>query len=468
LVASAANKLLLALVFDKADYVPIQTTPDVRVLAFTFALSCGAAFVFGLLPAIRMPSEIARTIRGARFRWGKALIVGEVAVSLVVLVGAGVFSRSLANLTGQQFGFDRTRVLVISVDPSLARYEYNRLRPLYQQLASRLNALPGVEKASFSYYSPFNGCCWAFSVSVPGYTPKARENMVAQLNRVSPHYFETLATKVLHGRTFDERDGPTAGRVAVVTDAFAQRYFPNEDPIGRSFTIDSEGHNADREIIGVVENTKYSSPREQPRPMAFLPLLQVRANESASSGNYQSNFINAIEVRSSGDPMLVAGLVQRTLAEIAPDLPVLRVDTLSEQIGGTVSQERAIARLAVLFGSLALVLTCVGLYGLMAYLVQRRTKEIGIRIALGVPRGAVIRMVMREALEQVVVGILVGMPMAFAVTQLIASQLYDVSPSNPTYAATAALVLIVGVTLAGYAPAYRASRTDPIRALRQE
>lgn len=369
-VASAGTKLLLALFFHSTDYVPIQTSPDVRVLAFTFALSCAAAIVFWLAPAIRMSSEIAPAIKGTSpgvkgsvlsrqgFGLGSTLIIGEVALSLVVLVGAASFTRSLANLTGQQFGFDREHVLVIDVDPGLARYDYSRLGPLYQEMYSRLNSLPGVKSAAFSYYSPFNRCCWSFSISVQGYTPKPEENTVTLLNRVSPRYFETLGTKVLLGRTFDEHDTPASPRVAVVNEAFVRRYSPNDNPIGRRFGIGSdEGTAGDLEIVGVIENSKYRGPREESSPMAFLPLLQVRAGGSASHG---------------------------------------------------------------------------------------------------------------EVLLQGIAGILIGVPAAVAVTQLVASQLYDVSPTDPKSSAIAALMLMLCITVAGYVPARRASRVDPMVALRHE
>jgi predicted permease len=442
--------------------------PDVRVLAFTFALSCGAALVFGLVPAIRLQKDIAPAMKGVRFGCGKALIVGEIAVSLTVLAGAGSLTQSLANLAGQRFGFERTHLLIASVDPGLAQYSLSRLGPLYEQLLSRLNSLPGVKSASLSYYSPFNGCCWAFTVAIPGYTPQPHESMSAVLNRVSPRYFETLGTSVLRGRPFDEHDTPTSRRVIVVNDTFVQRFFPNEDPIRRNITIDSEGPDVPLEIVGVVENAKYEDPREDARPMIFLPLLQMKPGEPTASSEYRSNFINAIEVRSAGDPGEIAGLVRRTLTDIDPGLPLLRIETLSDHVEQTLRQERSVAVLASFFGFLALALTCVGLYGLMAYLVQRRTGEIGIRIALGARRGTVIVMVIREALAQSAAGIVVGTAMTFAATRLIASQLYGVNPADPQSATAAALILIVCLGVAGYLPARRASRIDPIRALRQE
>ena len=333
---------------------------------------------------------------------------------------------------------------------------------------ARLNSLPGVKSAAFSYYSPFNGCCWAYSVSVQGYTPQPQQNFSARLNRVSSRYFETLGTRVLRGRVFDEHDTPVSSRVAVVNEAFVNRYLPDGNPTGRRFGIDrDDGTPADLEIVGVVENAKYDSPREDPTPMAFLPLLQVKQGDAASARD-GSNFITAIEVRATGNPTAVVGQVRQALAEIDPGLPVLRVDTLSDHIGRELNQENAIAVLTMCFGLLALVLACVGLYGLMAYMVQRRTSEIGIRMALGANRSAVVGMVLREALAQGVVGILIGIPAAFAATQLVANQLYGVSPTDPQHSAIAALVLILCIAIAGYVPARRAAKVDPMVALRCE
>jgi predicted permease len=467
LVAAAAARLLVAMVFDAADYVPIRTTPDARALAFTFAVTCASALAVGLLPAIRMRSDVAPSLRGVRFRMGKAIVIGQVAASLAVLAGAGALVFTLVNLTRQPFGFERSQVLVVNVDPRLAQYDYDRLAPLYQQLDSRLNALPGVRSASFSSYSPFNGCCWGHSVSVPGYTPGPDEDTVTLLNRVSPRYFQTLGTKLLRGRTLREDDTPISRRVIVVNEAFARRYFPDDDPVGRIVNLDSDD-DVDQEIVGVVESTKYDEPRDAVRPMIFLPFLQMQAGVPASSGDYQSNFINAIEVRAASDPAGMAESIRQTLAEIAPDLPVLRVETLSDQVAQTLGQERVTATLAVFFGLVALILTCVGLYGVMAYLIQRRTREIGVRIALGAARGTVIGMMIREALEQAFVGILVGTPAAFTAIRLFESRLYGVSPTNPQNVAVATLVLTACLGLAAYLPARRASRLDPNAVLRAE
>jgi predicted permease len=393
--------------------------------------------------------------------------MAEVALSLVVLAGAGTFARSLANLSEQRFGFNRDHVLVVNIDTAHAGYSYNQLGPLYRRMYSRLNSLPGIKSASFSSYSPFNDCCSAFSAGVQGYARKPGERMSVRFDRVSPGYFQTLGTKVLLGLAFNELGAPTPRRVAVVNEEFVHRFLLNENPLGRRFGFGDERNAGDLEIVGVVENAKYDSPREERTPMAFLPLLQAKPGDSTAAAD-DSNFVNTIEIRSSGRPEAIAAEVRRALAGIDSRLPVLRVSTLAENVSLMLNQENVIAALALFFALVALVLSCLGLYGLMAYAVQRRTSEIGIRIALGARRGAVIGMIIREALVQGVIGIVIGVPAAFAALQLVANQLYGVSPTDPKYSVAAALVLLICLAVAGWIPALRASRVDPIVALRYE
>jgi predicted permease len=481
-IASESTKLLVALAFRGTEYVPIQTAPDLRVLGFTFALSCATAIVFGLVPALRMSSGIAPSIKNAspgikgsalshrRFGSGKILITAQLALSLVVLAGAGAFARSLANLTSQRFGFDRENVLVVNIDPAGAGYQYNWLGSLYGQMDSRLNALPGVKSASLSYYSPFNHCCWGFSIAVEGYMAKPNEERGALLNRVSPRYFETLGMKVLVGRAIDERDTPASQRVAVVTEAFVHNFFPNENPIGRRIGVgDDRKGRGDIEIAGVGADAKYDDPAEPPPPMVFLPLLQLKPGQDAVlTGEENSNFIRTIEVRTVANPAAITGEVRQALAEIDPGLTVLRVNTLSGDVGQTLNQQSVIADLAGFFGLLALILSCIGLYGLTAWMVQRRTSEIGVRAALGASRGRVIATFVGEAWIQGAVGILIGIPATFAAAKLVANQLYGVSPTDPKTSVAAALVLVLCITVAGYLPARRATRIDPMAALRYE
>src|SRR5262245_50099303 len=481
LVASTGARLLINLFFGGANYVPIQTEPDVRVLVFTLVVSSLSALIFGVLPAIRVSSDVAMTIRGTsasikssalsrrNFGLGRTVIMAQVPLAIVGLAGSGSFTRSLGNLSGQRFGFDPANVLIVDVDPVVAGYKDDRLASLYDRIFSRLNAISGVSSASMSLYSPFKGCCWSFSIAVEGFTPKENEDDGAMLNRVSPRYFETIGTRVLQGRSFDEHDTPTSRAVAVVNEAFVRLYIPDGKPIGKHFGIGDKSTRGDLEIVGVVDNAKYDRPREAVRPMAFLPLLQLKPGPgSINTGQYGSNFINAIEVRSTGNRTALAVEVRRVLAEIDPALVLFNMNTVSDNVRQALRQELVIASLAMFFGLLGLVLACVGLYGLTAYMIQRRTGEIGIRLALGADRGNVIGMVIRDALAQGIAGVLIGIPAAFIAVRLVASHLFGVGPTDLQDSVLAAGVLLLCIAIAAFLPAYRASRVDPAIALKYE
>ncbi|HEY6358348.1 MAG TPA: FtsX-like permease family protein, partial [Vicinamibacterales bacterium] len=476
-IAGVGTKLLVAATFRGAEVVPIDTLPDLRVLAFTLILSAVAVLMFGVLPTLHIATEIAPGMKGAGDEWsghrrgrlgiGAMLIIGEAALSVVVLTGAGALVRSLENLGHQSFGFDHARVLTLNIDPARAGYDHQHLAPLYHQLEEHLNALPGVTSASFSTYSPLNECCSAFTIVIDGYTPKQDERTGAMIDRGSPRYFETIGTRLLRGRTFDAHDTPDGPPVAVVSEAFVRRFFPHDDPIGRRFGFGGNAMRArDLEIIGVVEDAKYDEIRADAVPTAFLPLLQAPPNPIGVLT--ETDFANVIEIRTAGRPDALAGEVRAALTGIDPELSVLRVATVADHLSNALSQDDIVAALATFFGLLALVLTCVGLYGLTAFGVSRRTSEIGLRMALGARRSAVTGMVIGRVLTQGAIGALIGVPIAFISGRLIASQLYGVSPTDPRYSALAAVGLILCITIAGLIPARRAARIDPIQALRSD
>lgn len=478
-LASSGTKVLLALFFRGTGYVPIETSPDVRVLVFTFAISCAAAVLFGFAPALRMTSLKATgvsaaspRVKGSRLSHhslglGTLLVVAQVALSLVVIAGAGTFSRSLRNLESQQFGFHHEHVLIADIDTTHRAYNMNQLALLYRQMYSRLNAIPEVRSASFSDYSPFNKCCWGFSISIQRYTPGPREELHARLNRISPGYFQTIGTQLFLGRNFDERDIGSSRSVAIVNEEFVRRYFPHENPIGQRFGIGGPSHATNFEIVGVVANAKYESPREETTTMAFLPLLEGIDGKPPSIDD-ESQFANVIEVRTVGSPEAVSAAIRHALAEIDPSLPVLRVNTLSDDVDLMLNQEKVTSNLALFFGFVALILSCLGVYGLMAYAVQRRTNEIGVRMALGARRASVITMVTRDAVVRGICGIAIGIPAAFGALQLAANQLYGVNPHDLRYPLGAGIILLLSIAVAGFIPALRASRVDPLIALRYE
>ena len=468
--------LLTGLAFSGMERPPMSTSPDARMLAFTAVLSCMSAVLFGLLPALRRDTALGAAIKvgpisapaqpSRRFGIGSWLIVGQVALSLVVLATAGALVRTLTHLASQRLGFDREHVLIIDIDPARAGYEYRRLAPLYRELSTRLNAVPGVTRAAASYYSPFHECCWGFTVAVDGYTPPSGERASAMLNRVSSGYFETLAIPVLSGRRFDERDTNASARVAIVNAEFVRRYAATS-PIGRRFGIGSDRASMALEIVGVVADSKHDDPRQAPRPMAFLPLLETIPGDPLPERD-ESQFVRTIEVRVVGEPTSITGAIRRELSAIDPHLSVLRIHTLSDDINRSLTRERAVADLAAWFACVALVLTSVGLYGLTAYAVRRRTTEIAVRIALGADRGRVLGMVVRDVLIQATVGIGLGIPAAFAAMRLLRGLLYGVSPTDPTYAVGGGAILIMCMIVAGYGPARYASRIEPMAALRAE
>jgi macrolide transport system ATP-binding/permease protein len=379
----------------------------------------------------------------------------------VLLIGAGLVTESLRNLENQRFGFVTDGRLIVNIDPSLAGYTPDKLYGLYQRLEEALPQIPGVLRASLSGYSPLGGNNWNERVYIAGKPPDYRWT-APSWDRVGPHYFETIGTRLLRGRAIDERDTPAARHVAVINETFARRFFLNDNPIGQQFGMGDTSHSGDYEIVGMVEDAKYQDTRGPAYATFFLPLLQT------PSGDQLRGWVGAIELHVAGKPENLEPAVRKTLADVDPNLSVLNMVSFGEQVTRNFNQERLIARLTELFGLVALILACIGLYGITAYSVAQRTNEIGIRMALGADRGNVLGLVLRGALAQLGLGLGIGIPAALVGGRVLADQLYGVKSYDPMILGLAAVILAACAVLAISVPARRATRVDPIVALRYE
>ncbi len=447
---------------------PLDTAPDIGVLGFTAGVSIVAGLLFGLVPAIQASrtnlssamKEKTRTRGPLRFSLSSLMVVMQVGLSMVLLTGAGLFARSLVKLQNEEVGFDRENVLVLGIDPRLANYKPSELPALYQQIVERLGSLPQVRTVSMATYAPMSGTSRTSSVKVSGYTPQPDEDLVAQDILAGPKYAETLGLPLLRGRDIELRDNASAPRIGIVNQAFADHYFKDQNAIGHTFSFDEDdGKAAPLQIVGVVGDIRNDDPRKEPEPTVYRPILQIQG---------QGAYSCTIHVRTLSDPASVAGPVRQMLNQIDDKLPIFGVTTLSDQLHENLNQERLIAQLVSFFGALALILASIGLYGVMAQGVARRTSEIGIRMALGARGGNIAWMILRETLYLVLAGLIVGVPAALAGARAISSQLFGLSAIDPLTLVSAAIVLSVVAMLAGYLPARRASRVNPLSALRYE
>jgi predicted permease len=473
-VAFAGTRAILLLAFHGAKYVPIDATPSLPVLGFAFLLSLVTGILFGSLPAwISSHADPVDALRGGNRTTGahatfpqKSLVVLQATLSLVLLCGAGLSLQNLRNLEHQRFGFETKGRLVVEVNPDFRGYGQERIAATYRQLRERLEQIPGVRSASLSLYAPMGGNNWEKWLTFEGRPLAARQEDRDSSSwvRVSPHYFETIGQRLERGRWIDEHDTPASRHVAVISESFARKYFKKENPLGRHFG--SGKRNLDYEIVGVVEDAKWKDPYEPPGPMFFLPLMQESPEEWQDSSG--SNYIDSIELHTAGNPANLAAAVRKAIAESEPNLTVIDILPFEELVGLNFNQERLIARLTSAFGILALLLACIGLYGVTAYSVARRTGEIGIRIALGAARGQVVAMVLRDALVLIAVGLAIGVPAELAVSRLLASQLYGVKSYDPLVLGGAAVLLAACALIAGLVPARRAAGIEPMQALRTE
>jgi len=476
LLAFWGTKALIAIAFRGATFVPISAAPDLRVLAFLLAISVAVGLLFGAAPAWKSarlqvyralhPGGSAGGVGFRGFTLGKLLVVVQLASCLALVVGAFLFSRSFLRLQLQDFGFERDAVFDARLDVEGARYTSEQLSEVSDRLLRAVKEVPGVSSASLSFYAPFSGDNSEWSLAVSGYTG---EEAYGRWNRVTPGFFETMGMRLISGRDISERDGPNSPRVAVVSEAFVRRYFSGRNPMGQTFHFVNTPTPAPEqyEIVGVVSDMKYESAREAVFPTFYIPLFQrtpLDRDETRTSRLYPHDLL----VRSSANAVSVAEQVRAALHKAEPDVPVAGIVTMRERVDRSLAQDETLTVVSIGFGMLALVLACVGLYGLMAYAVARRTREFGIRMALGAPPSSLLAMVLRESIRVVAIGLIVGMPIVLAGIRIAASQFYELAPRDSWSigAAVAALALVAAV--AALVPARRAAKADPVIALRYE
>ena len=468
---------LLALAFPDQHNMPVAASPSPLVIGFAFALSLVTGVLFGLAPAVMaartQPAEALRsntrtTAHGASLLQ-RGLVVLQAALSLVLLVAAGLFAQSLNKAQNVDMKLDATNRYIAHINPQAAGYKNSEVEPLYQTIVDRFHALPGVVKVGLSTYTPMEENNWGTGVKVQG---EPDLNKGASWVKGSAEYFDSVGTHVVMGRGFTTQDTMNAPPVAVVNQEFAKQFFGNRNPIGHRFGHSGPGQagkDGAHEIVGVVEDTTYTSVYWKNHTMYFLPLTQpagLISDPDYHLDQDQSMFAGAIVIQTSHPIAGFEKLVSDTLASINPNLTIVKFQTFQQQIDDRFTEERLIARLTSLFGLLALLLAAIGLYGVTAYTVVRRTSEIGIRMALGAARSRVIGMVMRGAMLQAMVGLAIGVPVAFFCVRYVKSQLYEITTLNLPVLAIAIGVLALAAAIAGIIPARRAASIDPVKALR--
>jgi predicted permease len=444
----------------------ISPTPDWRILAFNMGISLITGLIFGLVPALQstrpnlaptLKDQVGSIAGGTSVGLRKALVAAQVALSLMLLIGAGLFIRSLANLRDLDPGFRTRNLLTFAVDPTLNGYKPERSLQFYRQLKDSLDAVPGVEASSLAVVPVLENDEWDNWVTVENYTAKAGEWVDPHMNYVSPDYFKTLDVPVFQGRDFRVTDAHGGPKVAVVNEKFAKRYLPG-GALGRHIGMGGDpGTKTDIEIIGIVRDSKYESLRDEMPYEVFVPYPQTE-------------FVNGMSayIRTARAPEQVFTVARQVVNGLDSNLPLYRIKTLEKQLDNSLVTERLVASLSSAFGLLATLLAAIGLYGVMAYTVALRTREIGVRMALGAASGDVVWLVMKEVLILVAIGVGIGLPVAWGLTSLVKTQLYGITPNDPLSIALATLGIALVAALAGYVPALRATRVDPIRALRFE
>ena len=491
--AFAGTHALIAFVSQGKADIAISPAPNLAVLLFTLSVALITALSFGLAPALILSrtrshgslNSSSRTARGlgggsSRF-WTKALVTSQVMLSLLLLIGAGLLLRTLRNLENQDYGFERSHLLLADIDERLAGYQPHQVSAVHRLLLERLSAIPGVRSVALSATPPISEGAWSSNISPAGYMPAPKENMVSVLNRVSGKYFETAGIPIIAGRPITADDTASSLKVTVVSESIATKYYPRGQAVGRNLTIGIDSVGGPWQIVGIARDTKSGNPRAtDPVRMTYIPLAQIapflsEQGKPASAGSKpapvqenQDCYANTLLLRTSGDPGKIIADLRSALAAINPNLPLLNVATIQEQVSNLIANDELISALTTLFSSLALLLSAIGLYGVISYNVVQRTTEIGVRMALGAQLKTVLWMILSESLILLGIGVGLGLPLAITATRRIRNQVFGISAIDPVTFVSAIAVVCGMIILATLIPARRATRVDPVVALRYE
>ena len=483
-VAYAGTKTILSLAFQTGgpdNYVPLQASPSWPILLFTLIVSLLTGILFGIAPAwMTSHADPADALRGAGRSVGegrswaqKSLVIAQIAVSVVLLSSAALLGKSLRNLEHQNFGFETRNRYIAWINPMLGSYKPEQLEPMFRQIDDRLLQIPGMRMAAPALYAPMTGDSWNNSTRIEGSPePGAREDTSAGFVRVMPGFFEAIGASTVLGRPIMEMDTDATRPVAVVNQAFVKRFFKGRNPIGQHFGPGKTRYSATYEIVGVINDVRYMTYeyKKPVGPMFWVPEAQtVEFDDPAyRSGEIWSHYLYNIVLWTHGNVPDLEERVRKALAAVDPNLVLYGVDPYSKVVSSDFQQERMIATLTALFGVLGLLLAAVGLFGVLAYMVEWRTGEIGVRMALGADRGRVVVMVLAGAFRQVSIGLGIGIPAAVAAGKLMTVQLFGVQPWDPAMLAIAALSLGAGAGIASVIPAWKAACVEPMAALRTE
>ncbi len=483
-IAYAGTRLILHFAFPTANGfagIPISASPSMPVLLFTFGVSLITGVAFGIAPAWMStrvdPIEALRGAGRSTARSGsrtrRTLVVFQAALSLVLLSASGLLTAALHRLEHQNFGFEQVGRTIVNFDPRLGGYQPEQLTPFYRRIHDALEKIPGVSSVALCIYSPQGGNNWSDGIYVDGRSaPGPNDDIFAAWDRVTAGYFDVIGNPILKGLGISEQDTSTSRHVAVINEAFARRFFKNEYPIGKHFGRSEIGASRQYEIVGIAKDARYlTSDLDKPvQPFFFVPEAQhdVFPKAEYTAGEVNSHFLRDIVVAAKPGASLSSTQIRQAMASVDPNLPIISIRPLSEQVSLQFSQQRLIARLTSFFGLLSLVLASIGLYGVTAYNAGRRTNEIGVRMALGADRAHVIALVLRGAFSLIVLGLLIGLPLTLAAGKFLGNQLYGMNPYNPVVTAVAVMTLGLSALAASLIPAFRASLISPLEALRAE